>query len=192
MSEIRWGRVREIARRLRRSGVSEPARFGKKGVRRRPGLNRRRSMSKLTVSKILCPTDFSEASKRALSLAVPIAEKFDAEIYLVHVVPVIPVTPSVTARFDVPEYQRLLRSEAENELAKLSKSLSSVKTHAIVTDGSASDGILKTADEKNVDLIVIATAGATGWEHVVFGSVAEKVVRRARCPVLTVRAPETK
>jgi nucleotide-binding universal stress UspA family protein len=144
----------------------------------------------LTVKRILCPTDFSEASKRAISLAVPIAEKFDAEIYLVHVVPAIPhVTPSVTARFDVPEYQRLLRSEAEQQLKDVAKSVSSVKTQQILVDGSASDGILKTAEEKNVDLIVIATAGATGWEHVVFGSVAEKVVRRARCPVLTVRAP---
>jgi nucleotide-binding universal stress UspA family protein len=149
-------------------------------------------MSVLTVKKILCPTDFSEASKRALSLAVPIAEKFDAQIYLVHVVPTIPAAPSVTARFDVPEYQRLMRSEAEKDLANLAKSVSSVKTHQILADGSAADGILRTADENKVDLIVIATAGATGWEHVVFGSVAEKVVRRARCPVLTVRAPETK
>jgi nucleotide-binding universal stress UspA family protein len=48
---------------------------------------------------------------------------------------------------------------------------------------------LKAAEENAVDLIVIATAGATGWEHAIFGSVAEKVVRRARCPVLTVRRP---
>ena len=67
-----------------------------------------------TLKRILCPTDFSAASKRALELAVPVAEKFEAQIYLVHVVPGIPdVTPSVTARFNVPEYQRLLRSDAE-------------------------------------------------------------------------------
>jgi nucleotide-binding universal stress UspA family protein len=147
----------------------------------------------LTVKKILCPTDFSEASKRALDLAVPIAEKFDAQIYLVHVVPVIPhVAPSPTYHFDVPEYQRLLRSDAERELQSVAKSLSPVKTHQILRDGSAADEILKAAEENQVDLIVISTAGASGWEHAVFGSVAEKVVRRAGCPVLTIRAPKAK
>ncbi len=145
----------------------------------------------LTVKKILCPTDFSAASRRALELAVPIAEKFDAQIYLANVVPTIPhVAPSVTAHFDVPEYQRLLRSDAEKQMAELAKSISTVKTHQIFKDGNAADGILKAADENQIDLIVIATAGATGWEHMVFGSVAEKVVRRARVPVLTIRRPE--
>ena len=145
----------------------------------------------LTINKILCPTDFSEPSKRALELAVPIAEKFDAQIYLVHVVPAIPhLGSSMTSHFDVPEYQRLLRSDAEKQMTELAKSVSTVKAHQILKDGSAADGILKAADEHHVDLIVIATAGATGWEHVVFGSVAEKVVRRARVPVLTIRRPE--
>jgi nucleotide-binding universal stress UspA family protein len=145
----------------------------------------------LIVKKILCPTDFSAASKRAIELAVPIAEKFEAQIYFVHVVPEIPhVTASPTAHFDVPEYERLLRSDAEKQLAEVAKSVPGVKTHQILLHGNAADGILKAADENKVDLIVIATAGATGWEHVVFGSVAEKVVRRAPCPVLSIRAPE--
>jgi nucleotide-binding universal stress UspA family protein len=147
----------------------------------------------LTVKKILCPTDFSEASKRAIELAVPLAEKFEAQIYFVHVVPAIPhVTASPTARFDVPEYERLLRSDAEKQLAETAKSVRGVKTHQILGNGNAADGILKAADENKVDLIVIATAGATGFEHVVFGSVAEKVVRRAKCPVLSIRAPQKK
>lgn len=147
----------------------------------------------LTVKKILCPTDFSAASKRALEIAIPLAEKFGAQIYLVHVVPAIPhVTASPTARFDVPEYERLLRSDAEKQLAETAKSVGAVKSHQILGHGNAADGILKAAEENGVDLIVIATAGATGWEHVVFGSVAEKVVRRAQCPVLTVRAPKPK
>jgi nucleotide-binding universal stress UspA family protein len=145
----------------------------------------------LTVKKILCPTDFSKASNRAIELAVPLAEKFGAEIYLVHVVPAIPhVTASPTSHFDVPEYERLLRSDAEKQLAEAAKSVRAVKAHQILGNGNAADGILKAADENKVDLIVIATAGATGWEHVVFGSVAEKVVRRAQCPVLTIRAPK--
>jgi nucleotide-binding universal stress UspA family protein len=144
----------------------------------------------LDVKKILCPTDFSEPSKRAVALALSIAEKFEAQIYFVHVVLEIPrLAPSRTAHFDVPEYQRLLRSDAEKQLAEVAKSVTTVKTHTLLREGNAADGILKAADENAVDLIVIATAGATGWEHLIFGSVAEKVVRRARCPVLTVRRP---
>jgi nucleotide-binding universal stress UspA family protein len=144
-----------------------------------------------TVKKILCPTDFSAASKRAIELAVPIAEKLGAQIYLVHIVPVIPhLATSPTSSFDVPEYERLLKSDAEKQLAEIAKSIKGVKTQQILGNGSASDGILKAADENQIDLIVIATAGATGLEHVVFGSVAEKVVRRATCPVLTIRPPK--
>jgi nucleotide-binding universal stress UspA family protein len=60
----------------------------------------------------------------------------------------------------------------------------------VIGNGSAADGILKAADENQIVLIVIATAGATGLEHMVFGSVAEKVIRRASCPVLTIRPPK--
>jgi nucleotide-binding universal stress UspA family protein len=141
----------------------------------------------LTVKRILSPTDLSEPSKRALELAVSVAEQFGAEIYILNVVPVIPhVTPSPTARFDVPEYERLLHADAEKQLAALAKTVTKVKVHPILSQGDAADGILRAVDENKIDLIVIATAGHTGWERV-FGSVAEKVVRRAKCPVLTVR-----
>jgi nucleotide-binding universal stress UspA family protein len=144
----------------------------------------------LTVKKILCPTDFSDPSKRALELAVSLAEQFGAEIYLLNVVPVIPhITASPTAHFDVPEYERLLRADAEKQLSALAKTVSKVKTHPILSQGDAADGILRAVDENKIDLVVIATAGHTGWERVVFGSVAEKVVRRAKCPVLTIRRP---
>ena len=91
--------------------------------------------------------------------------------------------------FDVPEYERLLRGEAEKQLAELAKTVTTVKVHPILSQGDAADGILRAVDENQIDLIVIATAGHTGWDRVVFGSVAEKVVRRAKCPVLTVRRP---
>jgi nucleotide-binding universal stress UspA family protein len=144
----------------------------------------------LTVKKILCPTDFSDASKRGLELGISVAEKFGAEIYLVNVVPAIPyLAPRPTYHFDVPEYERLLRGEAEKQIAELAKTVTTVKVHPILSQGDAADGILRAVDENQIDLIVIATAGHTGWDRVVFGSVAEKVVRRAKCPVLTVRKP---
>jgi nucleotide-binding universal stress UspA family protein len=98
--------------------------------------------------------------------------------------------PSPTYHFDVPEYERLLRADAKKSLSGTAKAISKVKTHEILSNGNAAEEILRAADENKIDLIVIATAGLTGWERAVFGSVAEKVVRRARCPVLTIRRPD--
>jgi nucleotide-binding universal stress UspA family protein len=142
----------------------------------------------LTVKKILCPTDFSDASKRGLELGISVAQQFGAEIVLLNVVPVIPhLAPDASYNFDVPEYERLLRADAQQQLAALAKTVTGVKVHPVLSQGDAADGIFRAVDENQIDLIVIATAGHTGWERVVFGSVAEKVVRRAKCPVLTVR-----
>jgi len=145
----------------------------------------------LQLKRILCPTDFSEAARRAFDLAIPLAEAFGAELYVIHVVPAIPyLEPRPTYHFDVPEYERLLREDAERQMAALVSDLQTrVAVHAILAHGDVAEQILHAAEEKDVDLIVIATHGRTGWRHLVFGSVAEKIVRLARCPVLTVRQP---
>jgi len=145
----------------------------------------------LQLRRILCPTDFSEAARRAFDLAIPLAEAFNAELYVVHVVPAIPyLEPRPTYHFDVPEYERLLREDAERAMAALVNGLQTrVAVHPIIAHGDVAEQILRTAEEKDVDLIVIATHGRTGWQHLVFGSIAEKIVRLARCPVLTVRQP---
>jgi nucleotide-binding universal stress UspA family protein len=62
-------------------------------------------------------------------------------------------------------------------------------THQIIVLGGAADEIIRIGEKEKVDLIVIATHGQTGWRHLVFGSVAERVVRLAPCPVLTIRVP---
>lgn len=147
----------------------------------------------LEVKRILCPTDFSEASKRAIEVAVSMAESFGAEIHLMHVVPAMPhITPTVAYAFDVPEYERLLRLDAQKRLSELAKTLpGKVKAHEIVAHGDAADGILRAIEENAIDLVVIATAGLRGWKHALFGSVAEKVVRMASCPVLSIRRPQS-
>lgn len=141
--------------------------------------------------RILCPTDFSEAARRAFDLAISVAEAFDAELYVVHVVPALPyLEPRPTYHFDVPEYERLLHEDAERQMAALVGDLQTcVALHPIIAHGDVAEQILRTAEEKDVDLIVIATHGRTGWRHMIFGSIAEKIVRLARCPVLTVRRP---
>ncbi len=140
------------------------------------------------IRRILSATDFSEASKQAVDVAVSVARKYGAEIYLLNVVAPIPHLPaSSTYELDVRKYEGLLRAEAETLLAALAGALSGPRIHTLVSEGDAADGILRAAEQNQVDLIVIATAGRTGLGRALFGSVAEKVVRRAKCPVLTVR-----
>jgi nucleotide-binding universal stress UspA family protein len=144
----------------------------------------------LPVKKIVCPTDFSEPACRALKVAAEIAEAAKAELLLVHVVAPIPAldSPSGAPAFDLAGYQdELVRSaKAALEERRRRRVPELVRSRAIVSIGDAAHEVTRIAEEEGADLIVIATHGRTGWHLRIFGSVAEKVVRLARCAVLTV------
>jgi len=147
----------------------------------------------LPPKKIVCPTDFSAASEKALIEALELIRRFQAELVLVYVLPVLPPAPSnPNFAFSVPEYERALHADAERRLTALAADLSGkgVQVRTAVGHGDAGAEIVRVASEENADLIVIATHGVTGWRHAMFGSVAEKVVRTARRPVLTIPAPQ--
>ena len=151
----------------------------------------------LPFKRILCPTDFSEPACRAIRAAGEMAETFSAELILVHVVGAIPAldTPTGMVGFDVAAYQKELTDSAEKSLQeRLEKHIpEGVSTRALVVHGEAAHEIVNTAKEEGVDLIVMSTHGATGWRERIFGSVTDKVVRHAECPVLTVhRSTEIK
>jgi nucleotide-binding universal stress UspA family protein len=150
----------------------------------------------LPFKRILCPTDFSEPALTALKRAEELARHFAAELIVAHVIPPVPgpltvADPPVASSFDVPLYQQELAVYAENLLKELvSHQVSQeVRTRDLVTTGEATAEILRIAQQERSDLIVIASHGLTGWRRLVFGSVAEKVVRQAPCPVLTIVAP---
>jgi universal stress protein A len=150
----------------------------------------------LPFKKILCPTDFSEPALTALKRADELARHFAAELIVAHVVPPVPgphavADPPVASSFDVPLYQQELVIYAEKILKELVSHQVSpeVRTRDLVTTGEAAPEILRIAHQEHADLIVIASHGLTGWRRLVFGSVAEKVVRQATCPVLTIVAP---
>ncbi len=150
----------------------------------------------LPFKKILCPTDFSEPALTALKRANEMARHFKAELIVAHVIPSVPGShsfpdPQAAFNFDVPLYQQELGIYAEKLLKKLvtHKLSPEVRTRDLVSTGEAAPEILRIAAEEHVDLIVIASHGLTGWRRLVFGSVAEKVVRQAPCPVLTIMAP---
>lgn len=143
-----------------------------------------------SMKKILCPTDFSEGSLAAISQAGELAQQVGAAVYLVNVIPVQPALPTdPNYVFKVPEFERTLHSEAEQHLQEIAQPLNAreVETRTFIGHGDAANEIVRIADQENVDLIVISTYGKTGWRRFAFGSVTEKVVRLAQCPVLTVR-----
>ena len=144
------------------------------------------------IKKVLVPIDFSDYSKSALKYAVNFVKQFNAELILIYVVePVIYPPDFSMGQIAIPSVDLEMDKRAVEELTKLAKKEipCEVKVNSIVKTGKPFIEIIETAAEENVDLIIIATHGHTGVEHILFGSTAEKVVRKAPCPVLTLREP---
>jgi len=142
---------------------------------------------------ILCPTDFSEGSLQALSTASDLAITFGGEVYLMHVLPGKPSSVEADVEANLPNFERDVRAFAEKRMREIAEPLAAkgLRIRFTITSGKAADEILHLAREAAADLIVIATHGETGWRHLAFGSVTEKVVRLAACPVLTIRMGAT-
>jgi nucleotide-binding universal stress UspA family protein len=144
----------------------------------------------LPLSSILVPIDFSVHSKNALKYAVPLAEKFGAALRLIYVVePTIYPADLGFGQVVLPGVEDELREKGAGELqALIEKEIGKrAPASSVVRTGNPHQEILREAEEGNVDLIVVATHGHSGMEHMLFGSTADRVVRHARCPVLTVR-----
>ena len=146
------------------------------------------------LKKILCPTDFSEPSLEAIKAAAELAERYRAEIILMHAVPPLPAypQPGAMAVLDTAAYlqERLTYGKKTMEGLIKDKIPDKVSARSLVLTGNPSDEITRLAETEDVDLIVIATHGVTGWRRFIFGSVAERVVRLSPCPVLTIPAPK--
>jgi nucleotide-binding universal stress UspA family protein len=151
-------------------------------------------MEMLPFKKILWPTDFSEPSYEALKAAIELASRFSAELYVMHAVSSLPVVPgpSGPTSFNVSLYEEELQESAVNSIKEIIKNKipNSIKTHSIVSAGLVADEIVQEAEKQKIDLIVTATHGERGWRHLIFGSIAEKVVRMAPCPIMVVHAPK--
>ena len=146
----------------------------------------------MKLNKILVPIDFSDYSKSALRYAVNFAKLFNAEIILIYVVePVIYPPDFSMGQIAIPTVTTEFDDRAKEELNKLAKNEipQQLKVSIIIRTGKPFVEIIDTATEADVDLIIIATHGHSGVEHILFGSTAEKVVRKAPCPVLTLREP---
>jgi nucleotide-binding universal stress UspA family protein len=146
----------------------------------------------ITLERILVPSDFSEYSDQALRYGLELARKFGATLYLLHVV-TDPATQAFAGDvFTTPPAEVLDQwvVEAEQRLTAVvpDRDRARVRVRAVV--GSPYSEILQFAEEEEIDLVVMGTHGRGGVSHFLLGSIAERVVRRSPCPVLTVRHPQ--
>jgi len=147
----------------------------------------------IVITKILCPVDFSESSKHALRYALAFAQAYGAELELLHVVEM-PFLPSysMAAIPDLSLPMDRIEEEAKKELEDLLAECSARhdKLKGDVRVGTPFVEIINYAREAGIDLIVVGTHGGGALKHLLIGGTAEKIVRKAPCPVLTVRHPE--
>jgi nucleotide-binding universal stress UspA family protein len=147
----------------------------------------------LPIKKIVCPTDFSDPSYEGLKVAGEFAEHFSAELILVNVIFPGPIVPGVAEPgFHIPAALKAMQETAEKELEDIAqqKKLADITVRKKVINGKPAYEIVNLADEEKADIIVIATHGESGWQKFLFGSVTEKVIRMAACPVLTIQQPK--
>jgi nucleotide-binding universal stress UspA family protein len=140
----------------------------------------------LPVHTILHPTDFSAPSAYALGLACALARDYGARLIALHVAHAPPVFASEGM---VPPAPEEIRAEAEEQLRQLPVPQDDVRVERRLELGDAAGEILRVAAEVDASLIVMGTHGRTGLGRLLMGSVAEQVVRRSTCPVLTVTRP---
>jgi nucleotide-binding universal stress UspA family protein len=146
--------------------------------------------------KIVCPVDFSETSVEAVETANWLALHFSAELYLLHVVSMVPLIPTpgataatAAANFDVPLYQEKVEAHSKDSLDKIlrEKTSEDIKVHSIIRRGKEAEEIVRFTEENDIDVIVLAKHGKSGFQRFLFGSTAEKVMRLATCHILVTR-----
>ena len=148
----------------------------------------------IKLKKILYPTDFSESSLEALKYAVSFARDFKARLVLMHVVNEKIFSEGLSLpRVAAPEaLAEEMAAEAGRQLKVLipADERQGLDWEMVIRSGMPFLEIIRFARENAVDLIVIGTHGRSGVDHIIFGSTAEKVVRKAPCPVLSVKPPQ--
>ncbi len=145
--------------------------------------------------RICCPIDFSDASRAAMELAADLSRRFGAELVLLHAYPVPGYTFPDGSVVASPRMMQELADTAARHLGDWRAEAEKLGAFAVKTAtavGEPAGEILAYAAEQRADVLVLGTHGRTGLEHALMGSVAERVVRRAHVPVLTVHPGEAK
>jgi nucleotide-binding universal stress UspA family protein len=140
--------------------------------------------------RILLPIDFSPSSQAALEMAADLAQHFHAELYLLNVIPFFSTT-TVPDLIPEAEFINEARAYAERHFAKchavlLAKGVKS--TSSVEVGNNVAGNIMEVAEREHIDMVVISTHGISGWHSLVFGSIAEKVVKLVQCSLLLLRS----
>lgn len=146
----------------------------------------------INIKKVLFPMDFSENSKYAFDYALDFSKKFGARLYLLHVIhELIDTTGFYVPNISLDSLQADLEKGAKEMMDRFcAERMADFKEYeSINVIGLPHIEILQVAKDKGIDMIIMGTHGRTGIDRVLFGSTAEKVVKKAPCPVLTVRKP---
>lgn len=147
-------------------------------------------MKKFNIRKVLVPTDFSDISVQAFPYAEDIATQFNGEIHLVHVLEKDPPIPLIrTFDMTAESITKKLEDDTKALLREFKNKFSNdVNVKEVLLKGNDFEEIVEYSKNNEIDLIVIATHGRTGLLHTLLGSVAEKVIRYSKIPVLVVTA----
>lgn len=148
------------------------------------------------IKRILVPTDFSGYSNEAFKYAASLARKYNAEIHILHVIPTkdLEEMPTYPPNFPLDQFlrdQERLAKEKFQEFVPTEERIG-LDIHEMVVEGKPFVEIVREARNMDADLIVMSTHGRSGLAHVLIGSVAEKVVRKSHCPVLTIKPKDYK
>ncbi|HUY95744.1 MAG TPA: universal stress protein [Terracidiphilus sp.] len=141
-------------------------------------------------TKILLPIDFSPSSQAALEMAADLAQHFQAKLHLVNVIPMFPTT-SLPDLIPEGDFTQQAREYAERHLTQCISVLAAkgIKASSSVELGNDVAGnIMEVIEREHIDMVVISTHGISGWHPLVFGSIAEKVVKLVECPLLLLRS----
>jgi len=144
-------------------------------------------------TKILLPIDFSSSSDAALQMATDLAQHFHAELFLLHVVAIFSLDTGTEYVPDT-EFLQNARDRTERRLAAYVAALvaKGLKATSVIEIGNDVVGNIMSVVERNhIDMMVLSTHGVSGWRAVVFGSIAEKVVRLIQCPLLLLHSPKS-
>ena len=143
-------------------------------------------------NQILVPTDFSKCSESALLYAIDLARAFNSVIHVLNVVePAVYPADLGFSQVSFVELEMELEKNSKAELEKIAHRIREERIEAVTATlfGRASDQIIEYSENNKIDAICIATHGRSGFEHLIFGSTTEKVLRKANCPVLSIRTP---
>ncbi|MEC7522763.1 MAG: universal stress protein [Myxococcota bacterium] len=142
------------------------------------------------IRRIICPVDFSEPSEKALDYAIELAAKFGADVQAIHAYQLPVYALPDGAMMAGPEFTTKVTDELQKALKELSARKSGVKLETHLVEGIPYKEVVRMTEELDADLVVMGTHGRTGLKHLLLGSVAERVVRSSKVPVITVPTGE--